>query len=705
MPDPAPLPRLRQDLKLFPGAAHADGSPTWRVLDPVRNRFFEIGWLEFELLRRWNDSEDATALIHAVAADTTLRPTLAEVTELARFLDQHQLLRAASALQRAQLRARALAPAAAWWKQLLHHYLFFRIPLVRPDAFLDATQAWVRPFYTRGFVRLTVAVAVIAFFLVLRQADAFAQTFLYFFSAQGLFFYALAASFAKVLHELGHAYTAKRYGVRVPTMGVAFLVLWPVLYTDTSETWKLMERRQRFAIAAAGMTTELALAVFATLAWSLAPDGALRSVFFLLATTTWLLTLAINASPFMRFDGYFLLSDALGMPNLHERSFALARWWLRRTFFRLEDEMPEPELTATRRRALIAFALATWIYRLVLFLGIAVLVYYLFFKLLGILLMLVEVGWFVVRPVAGEISVLRRRRAELRPAWRPFAALGAAIVLLIWLVPVERHVTAPALLRAQQDYAVYAQTPARVGELAVQPGQSVAAGALLVKLESPELQLRLTKATLEAEALTLELARTPASPLQRERMRVTQEQLAQTLAEQQGARNELAQLELHAPFAGVVRDLSPEIVAGRWVNSRRPLMRVVAPARYVIDAYVDEAQVRAIQVGNKIRFYPDRAGAAPVVGRVTSVDAASTRQVAHPLLASVHGGGLATVKTDRGALVAHDAVYRVEIVADEDQALPDSVMRGSVHVDTGLFALAGNFVSRLLALLVRESGF
>ena len=50
MPAPqAPkVPRLRQDIKLYPGPRHRDGSPSWRILDPVRNRFFEIGWLEFE---------------------------------------------------------------------------------------------------------------------------------------------------------------------------------------------------------------------------------------------------------------------------------------------------------------------------------------------------------------------------------------------------------------------------------------------------------------------------------------------------------------------------------------------------------------------------------------------------------------------------------------------------------------------------------
>src|SRR5688500_3708598 len=155
-------------------------------------------------------------------------------------------------------------------------------------------------------------------------------------------------SFAKVLHELGHAYTAHRHGCRVPAMGAAFLVLWPVLYTDTNEAWKVASRNARLQIGAAGMAAELALAACATLLWSFLPDGPLRSGVFLLSTSTWIITLAVNLSPFMRFDGYFLLSHLLNTPNLHERAFAFGRWHLREWLFGLGA--PEPEAVGRGRR-------------------------------------------------------------------------------------------------------------------------------------------------------------------------------------------------------------------------------------------------------------------------------------------------------------------------------------------------------------------
>ncbi|MEG1042902.1 MAG: site-2 protease family protein, partial [Pseudomonas sp.] len=248
---------------------------------------------------------------------------------------------------------------------------------------------------------------------------------------QGLLAYGLTLGLVKMLHELGHGFTAKRFGCRVPTMGIAFLVLWPVAYTDTNEVWKLTRRDQRLKVAGAGIVTELVIAAWALLAWVWLPDGAPKSMAFLLATTTWVSTLAINASPFMRFDGYFLLSDFLQMPNLHSRAFALARWDLREKLFKLGEPAPE-SFTDSKRRWLIVFAWATWIYRLVLFLGIAALVYHFFIKALGILLFLVEIVWFIAKPLWSEISAWYKRWPQIIHSRR---ARWSAIGLIALMVP------------------------------------------------------------------------------------------------------------------------------------------------------------------------------------------------------------------------------------------------------------------------------
>jgi putative peptide zinc metalloprotease protein len=698
------LPPIREDLRLYPGPAHADGSPSWRILDPVRNSFFEIGWLEFELLARWRGQRDPAALLEQVAAETRLQPSREELQELIDFLARNQLLSPRSALARETLSRQMRESTHAWYWQVLHHYLFFRLPLFRPDAFLARTVGLTDVFFTRGFAVLVFLLLGLDFYLVSREWYGVTDAMARMLTPHAFLYYAVAVSFSKVVHEFAHAYAARRYGVRVPTMGVAFLVLWPFLYTDTSETWKLADRRKQLVIASAGMAAELVLAVFSTLLWALAPEGGAKNILFVLASTTWVVTLAINLSPFMRFDGYFVLSDLLGFPNLHERSFACARWWMRTTFFGLDEAQPEPDLRPRQRAGLIAFAWLTWLYRLTVFLGVALLVYHIAFKLLGIFLMLVELIWFVARPVWKELAYVWKERRAVKMAWRPVIVLLALVTGVVWLVPVSYEVTAPAILRAQNEHAVYAPFSAKVIAVRVADRQRVEADSELLSLEALDLEVRETKADIAIAAARAELARMPASVRLQENHGVLQERLAQALAEKQAVREEYGRQQLRSNQGGIVRDVAPDLLAGRWVNPRQLLMRVVSEEAPLIEAYVGERQLAAIVPGQSVRFFPQLPDRAVLVGEVVAVDKSPQKELTRPLLASLHGGAVAVKQDQHGALVAQDAVFRVIVKPVGAASRVDAVVHGSVRIETGLRFIVENFVYRILSVLIRESG-
>lgn len=307
------LPRLREELDLLPGPHTVDGQPSWTLHDPVRNLFFRIDWLTLEVLTRWTMG-DPVRIAQDVNENTTLAIGAEDVEGVAKFLLQHQLVQASSS-QTPQKMAEQLAKIqGSPLKWLLHHYLFFRVPLVKPDAWLNRWVHVARWFGTPWFAWLTLGALAMGLSQVIRRWDVFTASLVDTFNLEGLLAYGVALLVVKVLHELGHAFTAKHFGCRVPAMGVAFLVMWPVAYTDTNETWRLTDRFQRLRVASAGILTELVIAAWATLAWGLLPEGGMKSAAFVLATTSWVATLAINASPFMRFDGYFILMDALDMP-------------------------------------------------------------------------------------------------------------------------------------------------------------------------------------------------------------------------------------------------------------------------------------------------------------------------------------------------------------------------------------------------------
>lgn len=699
------LPPLRQELQLHPGPVLNDGAPSWVLYDPPRNRFFRIGWAEFELLSRWGLGP-ADRVLEAVNRDTALNLEPRHLESVVEFLMLHQLIRGGGPRYMDWLAglAERNRPRPLHW--LLHHYLFFRIPLVRPDRFLNATWPLVRPLFSRNFLLLLLGLFGLGAFLVSRQWDAFLQTFLHFHSLEGLILFGIALSLAKVAHELGHAYAAKRYGLAVPTMGVAFLVMWPVLYTESSEAWKLAQRRPRLLIAAAGMATELALAVAATLLWSFLPDGPLRSAVFLLATSTWLVTLLINLNPFMRFDGYYLLSDLLDVANLQERAFALARWRLRELLFDLGQAPPEvfpPRL----RRILIAYAWGTWIYRFFLFLGIALLVYFFFFKAAGILLMLTEILWFIALPVKNELSEWWRLRGMMRWNARSLISLGALLALAALLVtPWQGHLALPARLEHAAHARIYPPTSGRLAQIQVQRGQAVAAGDPLFRLENPDLEHRLAQARLETAEFRLDLEGKSAGDVYLEDQAILRRRLAEAKSRAEGLEKELQRLSIRAPQAGTVRFLNPELRPGRWVNEGLLLAHLVAPEGLTIQAYAEESQIGRIAPDAKGRFFSENPDTPPLDLRIQAIDRTPTRTLERPDLQSRYGGPLAVREIAPGRSVTEKSLFRIQLVPLLERGADyPSIQRGTVRLEAERESLLIAGWRRVSAVLIRESGF
>ena len=167
------LPPLRQELELIEGAAGVGGSPSWMIHDPVRNQYYEVDWVSHALLRRWG-ALPAPALLAQVKADNQVLVSEADLQHLLEFLHQHQLLQPGAAdAPRLALRRQALA--GTWQSWLLHNYLFFRLPLVRPDGFLRHTQALTGWIYTRSFAWLTLLAGLLGLVGVGRQWDQFGQ--------------------------------------------------------------------------------------------------------------------------------------------------------------------------------------------------------------------------------------------------------------------------------------------------------------------------------------------------------------------------------------------------------------------------------------------------------------------------------------------------------------------------------------------------
>ena len=699
----ATLPKLREDLKLLPGPPLSDGSPTWTLHDPVRNRFFRIGWSEFEILARWRlgDPEKVLADLHQ---KTTLKPGADDLQALARFLSLNLLLDPADPVALATLKTMVFREKQSLAQWLLHHYLFIRIPLIRPDRFLDATLPLVRLLVSPFSLNLFFFISCLTFFLLMRSWDEFFHTFLYFFSFEGFIFYSIALFLAKLMHELGHAYTSKFYGLKVPTMGVAFLVMYPMLYTDNSEAWKLTSRHSRMRIVAAGTVVELVLAVIGTLMWSFLQDGPLRSACFIMATLTWVRSLMMNLSPFMRFDGYYMLSDFLDLPNLQDRSFALARWHLRK--YLLGVNAPVPEVFDPKKHNIVLlYAYGTWIYRLILFTGIAVLVYYMFFKVLGVFLFCVEMGWFVIRPIYSELRIWILQREGLGFNMRIFITLSLLSVgILAIAFPWNARIHAPALIKSGNYARIYPPFPARLKEIRIRNSQQVKSGDLLFALESPLIDYKENRAGIKAKMLEKQLERFVGKTDLLEQTQVIQRQLAGAMTELEGYRAQKQRMNIVSPIDGAITDVGEELKPGLWIGKEKLLGIAADRNDIMIEAYLSEDALEDVSIGDVARFYVENGDDPAIFCSVREIDRTSSKILKEPYLASIYGGDVA-VKLENKTLVSHQSLYRVILRPMEKIAFPDRVTRGSAVIHGEAQSILYRFWKRAIAVLVRESGF
>lgn len=700
-----PLPKIREELDLLSGPIEADGQPSWTLHDPVRNLFFRIDWPTLEILQRW-DLDDEAKIASEVTNLTTLHIEIEDVEMVVKFLIQHHLIQINSPEHTKSLTTLFQKMEGTRLNWLLHHYLFFRIPLIKPDAWLSEWLHVAKWFGGKQFKALTIFAFVFGISQVIRRWDVFSASLVDTFNFEGLVSYGIAIILVKVLHELGHAFTAKHYGCRVPTMGLAFLVMWPVAYTDTNETWKLTNRLHRLKVASAGIATELVIAVWCTLAWALLPNGNLQMAAFVLATTSWVATLAINASPFMRFDGYFILMDALDLPNLHGRSFALARWKIREFLFGLGDEPPE-SFNPTKQLSLILFAWATWIYRLALFLGIALLVYHFFFKLLGVFLFCVEIIWFIAKPLNSELVAWKLLWPRIRMQRRSKkTALITSFLILLLAVPLPGRISGSAVLRPSDVYPIYAPAGARVDGLPFQNGDPVTAGQPVIQLYVPELINRQKALLLKLEQQRLLASTALFDESLRKNWQVAEQSLNVTEAELDGIRAEQKQFAPLAPFDADFLISQPDIELGQWVSKKEPLAILVSKtSKWRVETWIDEEDVARLAIGQSAKFFIDSAIGPMLDLKLTAIDRDASRVLKRKELASNHGGHILT-REKNNQLMPERSVYKVtfEVVHLPDEMVSQS-WRGQIVIHTNWQIPIQKYIRHAATVFFREAGF
>lgn len=696
------LPKIRNDLKILETSVAEDGSKRWLLFDPIQNKYFNIGLDALQLFSNWqSDIEIEEFLINLQNKDYDIDKESLE--SFISFLRNNNLLFSENEADIKRIVAVNKQSKQNIFKWLIHNYLFIRVPLFKPDKWLEKNKNKADFFYSNSWRNLILFLGFLGILFVLRDWENFISTFMYMFSKEGFFYYFISLVFVKSFHELGHAFTAKRYGCKVATMGVAFLVLFPVLYTDTTDSWKLKSKHQRLKIVLAGMKVEIYLALIATFLWSFAPDGILKSILFTIATTSWISSLLINISPFLRFDGYYVLSDWSDSKNLQPRSFAMAKWFIRKNILGLEEVKPEI-LSKSKEKFFIIYAISTWIYRFFLFLGIAVLVYYFAFKVLGIILFLVEIVWFILLPIYNELKVWWSKKDMVNLNKKNKISLFMLVLFLfILFVPWNSTIKMPAIIESKNYYEFYPLEDAYILDVFFTNGDIVKKDQLLLKLKSTEIDYKISQVEEEINFIRLEISKQAGFRESLNKRFILEENLSKKINELEGLKKIIEKFEVKAPFDGKIH-FNDVYKKNQWVNKKNPLFLLYDNFSYRIVGFCNENDKNLLKQNVQANFIFNSGDIKDIKSVINSISTVATPHLEYQELSSDFGGDIAT-RQDNKRLKTEQAYYKVVIDLEKDDIDLRNRKAGTLVTKGENSSLISKLYKKTLSILIRESEF
>ena len=591
--------------------------------DPVRGKYFQIGQDELNILKRLDSSK---TVLECLTAHSLVPETAIPV--ISRFIDSG-LLNGTRDEMRA-VRRRNEKKRFAWLKW---NPLCFRIPLGDPSPLLDrfSTNA---VFSRWTFLIWSLVVVLAAAVCVSEWERLFRSATNVFAPGQwwGVLFVWLAM---KVVHELGHGLASKHYGVKPRDAGVLVLLFTPMAFIDTTDSWQIRSRQHRMLVSAAGMYFEIVLSAIALLVWNFLEPGNLSTICFNIFMSGTVTTLLFNANPLMRFDGYFLLSDFLGISNLYGKGSG----WLKRIAGKVLFGIRAPSVCSEREQIPVSiYGCLAFVWRIVVVVSL-IMAAIIIFPDLGLLLGVVAVLTWAVLPLSLGIRRLwgLRRQIQIKRAILTVVCSTLLLVALFSVLHAPTAKSAPALVQFRDEFIVRAPADSFFEQLFVQDGQTVEKGEIMVVLRNPELELELVQLASEIEKSKIRI-RICREANQFENVGMESDKLDSLVARLANKQTIADSLTLKAPHRGMILGRKLTELEGCFFEEGQKLFRLCDPEQKRIVVSLEQTDESALV---RLKDQPVRvelANAKTVTGVVETVVPVATTLPRYPELTAVRGG-------------------------------------------------------------------
>jgi len=569
---------------------------------------------------------------------------------------------------------------AAELKSKVMSPIFLRIPLWNPDAFFERTAPFVRWAFTRWAFIAWAALMVGAGAVAVLNRDGLAEPLLTALEVETLPMLWVLLIVLKAIHELGHGFACKTFGGAVPEIGVFLIAGTPSAYVDATASWGFARASNRVTVSLAGMYFESVCAALAMFVWASTPPGLINTAAFQTVIMASIVTVGFNINPLAKFDGYYVLCDLTGVPNLRQRASDTLGRWFDRVALGLRGDGPNHGPATTG--ALLVYAVAASLYRVTLVLGISVMlaskafvigvavaIAYAATTVIGALVKWARYLWF-----APKTEPVRRRAVAVSAG---LVALFAAAALFL---PTPGRATAPGVIALEDERTVRAPGPGTIKPVALRTGAAVRAGDVLAVLTDPEAELALRQAETAVRVAELEHRVAERDGIAGD-VAAAGARLGAARAELAEAEQRAARREVRAERSARVLAVDPTAAHAGFVSRGAPLGRLGA-GDPLITVYLDErtATEAGLGVGDRVRAHPITAPHRTLAGAVTRIAEAADHAPVPRQLAHTDGGTL-MIDPETGA--SAERLIELTVRLDEPPAGLALGSRVRVVIDTG----------------------
>ena len=542
-------------------------------------------------------------------------------------------------------------------------FLYVRLPMWDPNRFLNNYRNILSAFFSPLAFFIWLVVIVMAGKAVIEQWDQLWQQTQGIIALGNLPLLYLSVFVLKIFHEMAHAAVSKKYGATVHTMGIMFIVFTPLPYIDASSSWSMRNRWHRVFVGSAGMYVEMFLAATAALVWVSTGSGLLNSLAFNLMVAGSVSSLLFNGNPLLRFDAYYMLADAMDIPNLYQKANQQLLYYLDRFLLGTPD-LEKPADSPVESFWVSLYGVLSVVYRLMIMVFITSMVANIWIGL-GVLMVIMMAFVWVIMPLQKLLKHLFTSPKLMKNRPRAFLVSGLitgllAVILLI--LPMPYSLSARGVVEAAGASSVYTESGGLLMDVLVRPGDLVQSGDTLFRYENSDMRQEFT---LNEHQITethwqyqraLETGYTSVAPFL--------EQLAALQERKTVLQRRLDELTIKSPVSGV---WSAETLISRLDSSFARgtfLGRVVPQSDYRFVAAVSQAQSDALFTDSLAAAEVRIRGQAGQVVRASGVSLIPFQQFELPSAAlGIQGGGEYLSETREDGRVFSEEPF-FELVAD-----------------------------------------